>query len=66
MKSMKMRRELHSYVAGAETRQATTPPAVAAVNSGVLFAGSSEVIIAHGPEVYRLRQTRLGKLILTK
>ena len=36
------------------------------LDSGTLFAGSSEVVIAHGPELYRLRLTRQNKLILTK
>lgn len=36
------------------------------LNSGVLFAGSSEVVINHGAEIYHLRLTRQNKLILTK
>lgn len=36
------------------------------LDTGVLFAGSSEVVITHGPEIYRLRLTRQNKLILTK
>lgn len=36
------------------------------LDSGVLFAGSSEVVIAHGDEIYRLRLTRQNRLILTK
>lgn len=31
-----------------------------------LLAGTSEIQIRHGNEVYRLRITRAGKLILTK
>lgn len=31
-----------------------------------LCAGNSEILITHGDAVYRLRQTSLGKLILTK
>jgi hemin uptake protein HemP len=34
--------------------------------SGDLFCGRPEVEIEHGDAVYRLRQTALGKLILTK
>jgi len=37
-----------------------------ALESGVLFAGGSEVVIAHGRDTYRLRLTRQNKLILTK
>lgn len=36
------------------------------VDSRTLFAGGSEVVIVHYGEEYQLRQTRLGKLILTK
>jgi hemin uptake protein HemP len=36
------------------------------LNTGTLFAGSSEVMIQHGPEIYRLRLTKQNKLILTK
>lgn len=38
----------------------------APIDSRALFAGASEVQIAHGGALYRLRQTALGKLILTK
>ena len=38
----------------------------ATIASEKLFAGEKEVLIAHGGAVYRLRQTALGKLILTK
>lgn len=43
-------------------RVAERPP----LDSNILFAGSSEVVIAHGAETYRLRLTRQNKLILTK
>ena len=36
------------------------------LESGALFGGRDEVLIAHGGEIYRLRRTRQGKLILTK
>lgn len=36
------------------------------LDSGTLFAGNSEIVIAHGAELYRLRLTRQNKLILTK
>lgn len=35
-------------------------------SSEQLFAGHTEIEITHGPFVYRLRKTSLGKLILTK
>ena len=50
-----------------------SPPAAAAslrvqaaIASETLFAGATEVQIAHRGAVYRLKQTALGKLILTK
>jgi hemin uptake protein HemP len=36
------------------------------ISSDALFAGATEVQIAHHGAVYRLKQTALGKLILTK
>lgn len=35
------------------------------VDSASLFAGHDEVVIRHNGRDYRLRRTRLGKLILT-
>lgn len=51
-----------------ETRpaRATETAAVARVTSEHLFAGKTEVVIAHGGETYRLRLTRQNRLILTK
>jgi hemin uptake protein HemP len=36
------------------------------ISSDALFGGASEVHIAHRGSLYRLKQTALGKLILTK
>ena len=36
------------------------------VESAALLAGGRELLIRHGGEVYTLRQTSKGKLILTK
>ncbi len=36
------------------------------IESAELLQGESEVLIRHGDEVYRLRQTRTGKLLLYK
>jgi len=41
-------------------------PKVRLITSEALFADFPEVQIAHGDALYRLRQTSLGKLILTK
>ena len=50
------------FVTGAPARAAN----VRSITSEQLFAQFPEVQIAHGDAVYRLRQTSLGKLILTK
>ncbi len=52
----------HRFVMAAPTRMAH----VRSITSEQLFADFPEVQIAHGDAVYRLRQTALGKLILTK
>lgn len=51
-----------NFVAGVPARAAN----VRSITSEQLFAEFPEVQIAHGDAVYRLRQTSLGKLILTK
>ena len=50
------------FVVAAPARQAK----VRSITSEQLFAEFPEVQISHGDAVYRLRQTSLGKLILTK
>jgi hemin uptake protein HemP len=42
------------------------PEAAATVASADLLQGHREVLIRHGDEIYRLRLTRNGKLILHK
>jgi hemin uptake protein HemP len=67
MKSMAMRREIQAFSGRGGALAATaTVASVPTVKSGVLFAGNSELIIAHGLEFYRLRLTRQNRLILTK
>lgn len=41
-------------------------PSSAPIASEDLFAGATEVQISHRGSLYRLKQTALGKLILTK
>lgn len=41
-------------------------PPLRVVASEALFEGAREIIIRHGGEDYRLRLTRVGKLILNK
>ncbi len=42
------------------------PQETVSIDSATLFGRASEVRIAHRGAVYRLKQTSLGKLILTK
>ena len=42
------------------------PPRPVTLTSNDLFQGNREVLIEHNGEVYRLRITRTGKLILNK
>jgi hemin uptake protein HemP len=48
--------------ANADQRPAQPPR----VESSSLFGNAREIVIVHGNEEYRLRQTSQGKLILTK
>lgn len=41
-------------------------PPLQSLSSSELLHGAREVLIRHGEQVYRLRHTRQGKLILTK
>ena len=50
----------------ARPAHAPRAPRVRLITSEALFADFPEVQIAHGDALYRLRQTSLGKLILTK
>ncbi|MRR08690.1 hemin uptake protein HemP [bacterium] len=49
-----------------DTRQVQRTGSAPFIFSSALFAGGNEVFITHGYETYRLRETRQGKLILTK
>lgn len=44
----------------------TNFPMPPTLDSAELLQGKSEVLIQHGETVYRLRQTRSGKLLLYK
>ena len=69
--------DAHRAAAPADARPAPAPPPTGAdradattrrrtVSSDALFGGASEIHIRHRGSLYRLRQTALGKLILTK
>lgn len=42
------------------------PPASSVIRSEALLGGQKEILIEHAGEMYRLRLTRNGKLILQK
>jgi len=44
----------------------TTTPDTNSISSQQLFQGRQEICIEHTGQIYRLRITRQGKLILTK
>ena len=53
-------------LAGATATSAGTPPPRRQIRSAELFDGGREVLIEHAGELYSLRRTSKGKLILTK
>lgn len=52
--------------AGGPGRPAAAPAGQEAIGSETLLRGRNEILIRHGAEIYRLRSTSKGKLILTK
>lgn len=66
MSAQVTRRSVPLEVGRARAKPANMMAAAHSLDTGVLFAGGSEVVITHGPEIYRLRLTRQNKLILTK
>lgn len=66
MKSPLANRDMTASLNRAQTKLASRASQMQSLDSGTLFAGSSEVVIAHGDELYRLRLTRQNRLILTK
>ena len=53
-------------VHGSARRDVVAPPEAVSISSETLFGRANEVRIAHRGAIYRLKQTSLGKLILTK
>lgn len=51
------------HAARRESRSGSAPRVI---HSTALLAGASQLAIMHNQTIYFLRQTRLGKLILTK
>jgi hemin uptake protein HemP len=49
-----------------ESHQPRSTGASRVINSSALLAGQSQLAILHNKTLYFLRQTRFGKLILTK
>ena len=55
---------LHSTSTGRDTNH--PDPEIPQIDSGVLLGASGRVVIEHHGQRYELRETRYGKLILTK
>lgn len=53
-------------ISAAEHGERSIPMRDHRMESGELFVGTKEIMIAHGSETYRLRLTAQNKLILTK
>jgi hemin uptake protein HemP len=66
MRSILARTDALKATNQAEARLAGNASGEQPLDSRALFAGSSEIVIAHGAESCRLRLTRQNKLILTK
>lgn len=66
MRSIQARTDALKAINQAEAKLAGKAPVPQPLDSRALFVGSSEVVIVHGAETYRLRLTRQNKLILTK
>lgn len=56
----------HHAITSPPKRDFCTKKAIVSVTSDALFSGADELEITHQGAQYRLRQTALGKLILTK
>ncbi len=61
-----MERDKPDAPAPPPTEAVAQAAAVVRISSQQLLAGAKEVLIEHHGSLYRLRQTALGKLILTK
>lgn len=56
----------HPFAGASRARTSESSAGIRRVDSGDLLGDTGELIITHGDSEYRLRLTRLGKLILTK
>lgn len=66
MKSPLANRDISATLSKFQSKLASRSSHAQSLDSGLLFASSSEVVISHGDEIYRLRLTRQNRLILTK
>ena len=66
MRSILARTDTLKAINQVEAKLARKAGDLQSLDSRALFTGSSEVVITHGFETYRLRLTRQNKLILTK
>jgi hypothetical protein len=61
-----MSREEGPYAGGREGRQGPACSGPVWIDSRALFRNRDEIAIRHGDQIYRLKITRYGKLILNK
>jgi hemin uptake protein HemP len=59
-------RTSHALTTNVDAARRDIPVIDNRVDSRTLFGTAREIIIAHGPDMYRLRLTAQNKLILTK
>ncbi|MCI9777929.1 hemin uptake protein HemP [Proteus mirabilis] len=63
--AIEMNKNVHNLNDSSITRE-TSFPVIQSINSIELLGKSGVVYIQHNGELYQLRQTKTGKLILTK
>ncbi|MBI6492163.1 hemin uptake protein HemP [Proteus mirabilis] len=63
--AIEMNKNVHNLNDSSITRE-TSSPVIQSINSIELLGKSGVVYIQHNGELYQLRQTKTGKLILTK
>jgi hemin uptake protein HemP len=56
---------VHAMKPESKPPEARSPETIPPISSEALLQGRPEVLIRHEGRLYRLRRTRLGKLILT-
>ena len=58
--------EMHTEAPDESAMRGGAGPAARCIDSQAILGDRAEVLIRHGDQIYRLRKTRYGKLILNK